>query len=468
MVQVINTLFPIKAFADSRIGGRSENQDTCAWTDTPVGLLILVCDGMGGGPGGKTASMIAAKVISDHLRDVKNNNRAAEELAAAIDLANAAILAASGSNYPVVNGKEYSLAQILPEGIKPQPQLNGMGSTVAAVLINKEHAIVAHVGDSRVYQLRGKKIVYRSTDHSHVMDLVKSHVIDEEQARLSGESNIITQALGHAYGPLKSDVTILPYIKGDRFVLCSDGIWGMYPQKKLIDMIAASSNGAGAVDSVVVSVDNEGTTNGGGHDNLTLAIADVTVNSKDPVKMTRIQKIMMYGLAIIASLSIILNLIQWNCRPSISEKEPHESEQPRGGASGSQENGGQGDNNGGQGDNNGGQGDNKGNPDDETASAIQKLRLRLEAIVQKIDGLKKINDASLRIEPAEKIAEDLNAIVPELKNYGIPSDPVAVAATELRKLKGDRYNNNKNESNGQIFTIHKNLKRDIPKMFNQQ
>ncbi len=452
MVQVINTIFPVKAFAESRIGGRQENQDTCAWTDTPVGFLLLVCDGMGGGPGGKTASMIAAKVISDHLKGVKRGYEATEALAVAIDLANAAILAATGSDYPAVNGKEYTPAEILPEGIKPQPKLKGMGSTVAAVLITNAHAIVAHIGDSRVYQLRKNKIVYRSTDHSHVMELVKNHVIDEEQARLSGESNIITQALGHGTGPLKSEVTILPYLKGDRFVLCSDGIWGMFPQKKLIEMIASSTNGAGAVDSVVVSVDNEGSSNGGGHDNLTLAIADVTANSKDPVKMTKFQKIIMYGLAVIAGLSIILNLIQWHYRPSTPESivtvqydtivktQVKEVTVPIPAPSADTQ-------------------------FDEIEQETEALRAQLDSIASQIDSLKKISNLTERSKRAKEIAKSLDAIIPDLKAHNLPQDKIKWVSDELKK---DKVISRANQSDGQIKAANDTLNNVISRIFSNK
>ena len=58
------TQYPFEAYADTRQGGRAENQDTYASVDTPFGMLILVCDGMGGGPSGKAASVLAAKAIT--------------------------------------------------------------------------------------------------------------------------------------------------------------------------------------------------------------------------------------------------------------------------------------------------------------------------------------------------------------------------------------------------------------------
>ena len=71
-----------------------------------------------------------------------------------------------------------------------------MGTTVTALLIGRSYALVAHVGDSRIYQLRKGKKVYRSFDHSMVFEMVRKKVITEEQARLSAQSNIIMKALG--------------------------------------------------------------------------------------------------------------------------------------------------------------------------------------------------------------------------------------------------------------------------------
>lgn len=288
MVNKITTKYEdsFLGFAESRIGGRAENQDTCAFTDTPLGLLVLVCDGMGGGPGGKTASMLAAKTITDHMASLKPTAEIDVEIKKAIDLANEAIY-----NYTDQN-----------------PALRGMGSTVTLLLLTEECAFVAHVGDSRIYQLRGHSVVYRSTDHSKVMELVKSGVINEEQARTSGESNIITQALGHGED-LKADIERLSYLKGDRFVLCSDGIWGMFPQKQLIKMLSGAKNPAGAVDNTVISVDEMGKSEGGRHDNLTLAIVDTNKNSLFQPPMKKSIKILISSLAAIALISIIVNVV---------------------------------------------------------------------------------------------------------------------------------------------------------------
>lgn len=271
--------------AASRIGGRSENQDTLAYCDTPYGLLVLVCDGMGGGPGGKTASVIAASVITDYIKNLKAHKEPEVVMAESFRLAGFAVSDYAGAHR----------------------QFMGMGSTVVALLINRDFAIAGHIGDSRLYQLRGQKTVYRSTDHSMVMNRVKMGQMTEEEARTSGESNIITQALGPV-SELNPEIVRLSYQKGDRFVLCSDGIWGVYPNKEMVRMLATPATSAGAVDATVISVDDYGRANGNRHDNLTLAVVDTNISSKLKEPMNKVAKITITALGALLAVSVICNI----------------------------------------------------------------------------------------------------------------------------------------------------------------
>ena len=79
------------AFAESRIGGRRENQDSFGWNDTRLGYLVTVCDGMGGGPGGKTASTIAVKEIVDSITDASEKDDPKTVVADAVRRANDAL-----------------------------------------------------------------------------------------------------------------------------------------------------------------------------------------------------------------------------------------------------------------------------------------------------------------------------------------------------------------------------------------
>ncbi|MCM1521572.1 MAG: protein phosphatase 2C domain-containing protein [Muribaculaceae bacterium] len=284
----IDTKTPFIAVAESRIGGRSENQDTCAWQDTKHGLLLLVCDGMGGGPSGKMASQMAADAIVNSVLDSKETADRRDVITRAVKAAAEALLAAQAA----------------------EPKLRGMGTTVTALLINEQSAIVAHVGDSRVYQLRGTTKVFRTFDHSKVFELVKAGALTEEKARLSGESNIITRALG-PMGDVVPDVAELPYEKGDRFMLCTDGIWGAFPEKELLQIAGGTKSLAGAVESLAIKVDELGNAHGGNHDNLTVAMLQTTLNSKLKQKMSTKIKYTLYALAALCCISLLANFIQY-------------------------------------------------------------------------------------------------------------------------------------------------------------
>jgi len=281
----ITTNLPFVCFGESRIGGRSENQDSFGYADTAFGLLITVCDGMGGGPGGKTASSIAVKEIIDRVSETSSNETPANALLQAIQGANLAILEAAMDN----------------------PRLRGMGSTCTALLISKKSAIIAHVGDSRVYQLRGHHKVFRTFDHSMVFGLVKEKVITEEQARLSEQSNIITRALGLKQ-ELEVDIVERPYDKGDRFMLCTDGIHGAMPEPELINKVTEKGNIGQVVDNVATFVDSEGRKNGGGHDNLTIVIVETQTRSILKEKMSKSNKIILIGVAALLLVSVALNI----------------------------------------------------------------------------------------------------------------------------------------------------------------
>ena len=189
------------------------------------------------------------------------------------------------------------------------PSLKGMGSTATVLLLSERAAQIAFVGDSRIYQLRGKRKVFRTFDHSMVFDLVKQNVITEEQARLSAQSNIITRALG-----IKPDVEVdiqeLPYEKGDRFVLCSDGIHGTMPEKQLLKMFAQKKPLGIVTDNVATYVDNLGRLSGQGYDNLTLAMVETKTNSILKPVMSKQTKIILVALAVFCLISIAANVIQ--------------------------------------------------------------------------------------------------------------------------------------------------------------
>ena len=275
-------------FAESRIGGRAENQDSYGYKETPLGFLLTVCDGMGGGPGGKTASSIAVEEIITGIDEANDDEEISNIIIKAIRRANMAVIEAANEN----------------------PSLAGMGSTATVLLLSEQSAFIAHVGDSRVYQIRGGRKIFRTYDHSMVFELVKQKVITEEQARLSAQSNIITRALGMK-PDLEVDIVERPYAKGDRFVLCSDGIHGSMPEKELLKMFGNRKISLGAlVDDISTCVDNLGRTNGGHHDNMTLAIVETKNSSKLKTKISKRAITIILALALLCMAGVIFYIVQ--------------------------------------------------------------------------------------------------------------------------------------------------------------
>lgn len=279
---------PFNGFAESRQGGRTENQDSMGCSDSPLGFLVLVCDGMGGGPGGKTASLIATQTIIEFVKSCNPGTDRRKALTDAILAANEAVLKKAES----------------------MPELTGMGTTVIALLINQESAVVANVGDSRLYKIKGFEKTFRTQDHSLVADMVRKKSLTEEQARLSAQSNVITRAIGSGNGNCQPNLYELAYEKGDRFVLCTDGIWGAMPENVLIKKFTQRGQIHKIVETIAMEVDEHGMANGNHHDNLTLAMVQTEDKSKLKENMTKKGKLIVMALAVLLVFSFVSNIRQ--------------------------------------------------------------------------------------------------------------------------------------------------------------
>lgn len=271
---------------ESLIGGRSENQDAAGYREVPLGSIIVVCDGMGGGNGGSTASHLAVQTIIDDVAGASKEEDRKEVLGNAIIHANEVI---------IKTGNEDST-------------LKGMGTTVVAAIISEQSLIVAHVGDSRLYQLRGRNKVFRTWDHSLVFQMVASGLITEEDARNHPQSNVILSGLG-IFETIEPTITELSYNKGDRFVLCTDGFWGAMPEKNLLKLLSGRGDLQETLENAALEVNSIGVRKGGTHDNLTAIAFDVNQNSKLKPKMRNSIKIILATLIVLLFASISLNVL---------------------------------------------------------------------------------------------------------------------------------------------------------------
>jgi len=240
----------------SRTGGRFDNQDFYGVAKTVWGELVVVCDGMGGSNGGRYAADINVTTVIDEMTKFFEGNPA-HVLKNAIEKANTIVWKES----------------------KTIPSFIGMGTTIIALLITPQKAICFHAGDSRLYQLRNGMILYRTFDHSEVFEMVYAGLITEEQARTSDKSNMVTRALG-IRPTIQIEITDnLSYQKGDRFLLCTDGIWSVVPENELVKMASQNSDFDTVVSQLVEKIDSIGFENGGHHDNLTAAMIEMESDS---------------------------------------------------------------------------------------------------------------------------------------------------------------------------------------------
>lgn len=286
MNQIQSDIIALRGVGNSMQGGRPENQDDWGFVDTPLGFLLVVCDGMGGGPGGKTASYIVKNEFMAALH-------AASPQASPVDAMKMAVSRANDAVYQMQ---------------ARQPKLRGMGSTLVAVLISPRSALVAHLGDSRCYRVSDGRIVFRTQDHSLVGELVRSKALTEEEARTSPQSNVIMRALGNTDNHV-AEIEEVPYAKGDRFLLCTDGVWGIMPHEQLAHWLTSREDMPSLVQRLSAEIDRLGMAGGGHHDNHTLAVVEMQTDSILKDNMNKKLKTILCVFACLLAVSLVFNFV---------------------------------------------------------------------------------------------------------------------------------------------------------------
>ena len=275
---------------DSRQGGRSENQDNFACSDTPFGFLAIVCDGMGGGPAGSSASSLAVQAIMQSVI------HAPQGLLPEVVLTNAVIKANS----------------LLRHTIKEHPQLAGMGTTCVAVLLTPVLATIAHIGDSRLYHIRNKRLIFRTSDHSVVGEMVRKGELTEEDARRATNSNVLTRALGIS-DEIQPEIDKVQLQENDKLALCTDGIWGMISENQLVGQLSEEKRLEILVPQIMDGIEAIGKQQANAnYDNLTLAIIQNLPKIKSNDEKTKQKKknssVITLFLLVLLVLSIMGNI----------------------------------------------------------------------------------------------------------------------------------------------------------------
>lgn len=196
---------------------RPVNEDTLI--EFPESHLFGVCDGMGGHAAGEVASELAATVFRCVLAE---------------------------SDLPPAAALREAIRQADEEVYRDQtahPERKGMGTTLSALLLSgpaPEEAWIGHVGDSRVYRLRNRKLDQLTTDHSPVFRLYRTGLLSKEQARRHPHKHIVEQALGLS-PPVEADVFAVDVRAGDLFLLCTDGLSDQLADGEIEDVCRSGS-----------------------------------------------------------------------------------------------------------------------------------------------------------------------------------------------------------------------------------
>jgi PPM family protein phosphatase len=247
----------------SDVGLRRLHNEDRFYANHDLGLYV-VCDGMGGENAGEIASTLAVDTIQAYMANAASQrdlpfigpndatvSQMTNRLASAIRLANQAIHQESWA----------------------RPNYSGMGTTVVAAHVSSEVLSFAHVGDSRLYLVRGDTIHALTADHSWVAEQVLKGLLTEEEAEYSSRKNIVTRALG-VESTVEVELGEVAVTSGDVLLLCSDGLTRGVRAPEILQALRDERN-VESMANRLVALANEA----GGDDNTTVLV--VTIQQDD-------------------------------------------------------------------------------------------------------------------------------------------------------------------------------------------
>lgn len=225
---------------DSLFAVFSTSQSTNNFPDFGI---FVIADGMGGHAEGDKASAIAVKVVASELfnsvfvpiisgDDIANMSPMAELLISAVEKAN----------------REVHVS--IPKG---------GGTTCTAVMILRERAYIAHVGDSRAYMITQDGIEQLTHDHSVVQRLIDLGTITEEEGRVHPRANELYRTLGFN-DSIEVDVFSRRLVSGSKLIICTDGLWNVVKKETMLDIVQKHNNPQDAANKLIAKSNENGTT----------------------------------------------------------------------------------------------------------------------------------------------------------------------------------------------------------------
>jgi serine/threonine protein phosphatase PrpC len=253
----VRPMFRCTGFGTSDVGRKRQTNEDAFYIDDHVGLYV-VADGMGGHAAGEVASQEAVETIYGMVKRGIRSLRALTDPLDEAEVRKASRLmesAVQAATYMV-----YSMAE-LDRG------KSGMGTTISAMLILGAYAVTAQVGDSRIYRVVGDTVEQLTEDHTLIAWQLKQGLITPAEAKTSPHRNVITRAVGNREY-VEVDTRLVGLEKGDRFLLCSDGLHGYLRDGDVAPIVKL---GGETATKQFIALANER----GGKDNITAVLVEV-------------------------------------------------------------------------------------------------------------------------------------------------------------------------------------------------
>jgi protein phosphatase len=237
---------------------RAHNEDSIGM-DPAIGLAVLA-DGMGGYNAGEVASGIAVALITKETRDTVSRIPPYEKDRTDGELTAVKILrtVTARANWTIF------------QAANSQPQYAGMGTTLVVALLCDNQITIAHVGDSRLYRLRGDELTQLTRDHSLLQEQIDSGMITKEMARRSQNKNLVTRAVG-IEPEVEADINTFEAREGDTYLLCSDGLNDMVEDEDIYLTLSSLAANLPLAANQLVQMANDN----GGRDNISVILVRV-------------------------------------------------------------------------------------------------------------------------------------------------------------------------------------------------
>lgn len=221
--------------------------------------LFVVADGMGGHAAGEVASNLASRTVRDVIAGQRDALLEFEQGHGGTTRTDLLRLMESAV--------QQACSAVFQEGVKDETK-RGMGTTLDALLLIGSRGFIAHVGDSRVYLYRQGSVHQLTEDHSLINELLKRGRLSREQIEKLQYKNAVTRAVG-VYESVEVDTIDFDVLKGDRFLICSDGLHGYFEEAELAKLFAETPEDQ--LSQRLVDLSNER----GGKDNITSIVVKV-------------------------------------------------------------------------------------------------------------------------------------------------------------------------------------------------